>query len=394
VPGGNEQIHVKDNPRSIINDPEFIGLNPDFEYFQRGIEPGGLLVALGASDSAALVWRWLQNDPKASAFLKGTPDQWGMKLNKFYSSLELATDYEIESFPKADLSAYRPNTNTPEPGFSTLDMRPYSHDMLDAAAAARRGDPKSKTIWDPNKIPAAFASGGAQPIGQRFMLAITDLPAAERYGLGVATLVNSSGQESKPTSSTMNAAVLDMPVDKSTGILYNDGKSVKGTAYPWTSLTYAVVNVCTQTPKALSEYSSMLNYATGAGQINGESQGMLPLGYVPLSANLKAKAKAAATSLTSSTVAKNCPSNEVPEEEKPTPTPTPTDPVDPGTGPVDPVGPIDPGSGPRADSFKTLAEGSSLSSSVVLASLIFAFPGLVLGQVLLARSRKRRENQA
>lgn len=394
VPGGNEQIHVKDNPRSIINDPEFIGLNPDFEYFQRGIEPGGLLVALGASDSAALVWRWLQNDPKASAFLKGTPDQWGMKLNKFYSSLELATDYEIESFPKADLSAYRPNTNTPEPGFSTLDMRPYSHDMLDAAAAARRGDPKSKTIWDPNKIPAAFASGGAQPIGQRFMLAITDLPAAERYGLGVATLVNSSGQESKPTSSTMNAAVLDMPVDKSTGILYNDGKSLKGTAYPWTSLTYAVVNVCTQTPKALSEYSSMLNYATGAGQINGESQGMLPLGYVPLSANLKAKAKAAATSLTSSTVAKNCPSNEVPEEEKPTPTPTPTDPVDPGTGPVDPVGPIDPGSGPRADSFKTLAEGSSLSSSVVLASLIFAFPGLVLGQVLLARSRKRRENQA
>ena len=393
VPGGNTQEHVKDNPRSLVADPEFIQLNPDFEYFQRGLEPGGLLVALGSSDSTALVWRWLQNDPKASAFLKGTPDQWGMKLNKFYSTLELATDSEIESFPKADLSTFRPNSNTPEPGFSTLDMRPYSHDMLDAAAAARRGDSKSKTIWDPNKIPAAFASGGAQPIGQRFMLAITDLPAAERYGLGVATLVSSTGQESNPTASAMNAAVSAMPVDASTGISYNDGKSVKGTAYPWTSLTYAVVNVCTQTSKALSEYSSMLNYAAGPGQVTGEAQGMLPYGYVPLPANLKAQAKAVATSLLSSTVAKDCPSNVVPEEEKPTPTPTPTVPVDPGPGPVDPVDPLDPGSGPRADAFKTLAEGSSFSSTVVLASLIFGFPGLVLGQVLLARSRKRKEKQ-
>jgi ABC-type phosphate transport system substrate-binding protein len=392
VPGGNTQEHVKDNPRSLVADPEFIQLNPDFEYFQRGIEPGGLLVALGSSDSTALVWRWLQNDPKASSFLKGTPDQWGMKLNKFYSTLELATDTEIESFPKADLSTYRPNTNTPEPGFSTLDMRPYSHDMLDAASAARRGDSKSKTIWDPNKLPPAFASGGAQPIGQRFMLAITDLPAAERYGLGVATLVNSNGQESKPTASTMNAAISSMPVDASTGILYNDGKSVKGTAYPWTSLTYAVVNVCTQTPKALSEYSSMLNYAAGPGQITGEAQGMLPYGYVPLQANLSSKAKAAAKALTSSTVAKDCPSN-LPEEEKPTPTPTPTEPVDP-VDPVDPIDPVDPGSGPRADSFKTMSEGSSVSSSVVLASLIFGFPGLVLGQFLLARARKSKEKQA
>jgi hypothetical protein len=264
--------------------------------------------------------------------------------------------------------------------------------MLDAASAARRGDSKSKTIWDPNKLPPAFASGGAQPIGQRFMLAITDLPAAERYGLGVATLVNSNGQESKPTASTMNAAISSMPVDASTGILYNDGKSVKGTAYPWTSLTYAVVNVCTQTPKALSEYSSMLNYAAGPGQITGEAQGMLPYGYVPLQANLSSKAKAAAKALTSSTVAKDCPSN-LPEEEKPTPTPTPTEPVDP-VDPVDPIDPVDPGSGPRADAFKTIAEGSSVSSTVVLASLIFGFPGLVLGQFLLARARKRKEKQA
>jgi len=136
----------------------------------------------------------------------------------------------------------------------------------------------------------------------------------------------------------------------------------------------------------------MLKYATGAGQITGEAQGMLPFGYVPLPANLKAKAQAAAASLTSSTVAKDCPTGEVPEEEKPTP--IPTEPVDPGPGPVDPVDPVDPGSGPVADSFKTLAEGNSTASTVVLASLAFGFPGLIIGQFLLARSRKRREIQA
>ena len=139
----------------------------------------------------------------------------------------------------------------------------------------------------------------------------------------------------------------------------------------------------------------MLNYAAGPGQISGEAQGMLPYGYVPLQANLSTKTKAAAKALTSSTVAKDCPSN-VPEEEKPTPTPTPTptEPVEPTPEPTETTEPVEPGSGPKADSFKTLAEGSSVSSSVVLASLIFGFPGLVVGQILLARNRKRKEKQA
>lgn len=396
VPGGNDKEHVINNPRSVVNDPEFIALNPDFEFFQRGIEPGGLMVSLGASDSAALVWRWLQNDEKAKSFLSGVPDPWGMKINKYYSTLELTTDTEIESFPKADLSNHRPNSNTPEPGFSTLDMRPFAHDMLEAAIAVRRGDPKSKVVWDPNRIPAAFASFGAQPIGQRFMLAITDLPAAKRYGLGIATLVSSSGAETLPTAISLNTAVAAMPVDKS-GMLFNDGKSVKGAGYPWTSLTYAVVNVCTQTPKSLADYSSMLNYATGPGQINGESQGMLPAGYIPLTGQLLTKAKAAAKSLTSSSVAKNCPSETKPEEEGPEPTPEPTPTDEPGTGPIGPgapEAPAEPVTGPRADSFKTLSEGSSLSASLVFASLLCGFPGLLLGQFLLARSRKRQEKQA
>jgi hypothetical protein len=113
VPGGNNQEHVESNPRSLVVDPEFIDLNPDFAAFQTTIEPAGLMVALGGSDANSLVWKWLQNDPKAKSFLAGQPDQWGMVVNKFYLSLDLENDSEIESFPKADLSTFRPNLATP-----------------------------------------------------------------------------------------------------------------------------------------------------------------------------------------------------------------------------------------------------------------------------------------
>jgi ABC-type phosphate transport system substrate-binding protein len=390
VPGGSNQDHVKSNPRTLVVDPEFVSLNPDFAAFQTTIEPAGLMVALGESDANSLVWKWLQNDPKAKAFLEGQPDQWGMVVNKFYRSLDLENDLEIESFPKADLSTYRPNQFTPESGFSTLDMRPYTVDMLDAALATRRGDSRSKTVWDTNRLPPAFVSAGTQTAGQRFMIAITDLPAANRYGLGIAKLVTANGSVTTASDSSINTAAAQMPVDKFTGMKYNDGKSLSGSAYPWTMLTYAAVNVCTQTSAALSNYSDMLSYATGKGQISGESQGMLPFGYVPLSKDLVTKSKQVAQSLTSKSVATNC-TKTPPVEPTPTeePSPEPTDPTDPT--PVEPVDPIQPGPVIRADSFKTLSEGGSMTSTVVLASLAFGFPGMLIGAALLARTRRKKE---
>ena len=388
VPGGNSQTHVKDNPRSLVSDPEFIALNPDFADFQRGAEPGGLLTALGSSDSASLVWKWIQADPKASSFLKGTPDEWGMVLNSYYRSLDLANDLEIESFPKADLSTYRPNLLTPEPGFSTLDMRPYATDMLDAALASRRGDSRSKTIWDVNRLPPAFASGGAQTTGQRFMLSITDLPAARRYGLGVATLVNSNGVAIAPTEASISAGLSSMPTDTFSGAKFNDGKSLSSSSYPWTSLTYAVVNVCTQTEAALGDYADLLDYAATAGQVSGESQGQLPIGYYPLSSSLLAKTKAAADLITSSKVKELCAPEKPVDPIQPTPEPTETT-TPPVTPPVDPEVPSVP---VRADSFKTWAESPDAARNFVFGSIFLALPVFLSGRALTWLARKRKSN--
>ena len=388
VPGGNSQTHVKDNPRSLVSDPEFIALNPDFADFQRGAEPGGLLTALGSSDSASLVWKWIQADPKASSFLKGTPDEWGMVLNSYYRPLDLANDLEIESFPKAALSTYRPNLLTPEPGFSTLDMRPYATDMLDAALASRRGDSRSKTIWDVNRLPPAFASGGAQTTGQRFMLSITDLPAAKRYGLGVATLVNSNGVAIAPTEASISAGLSSMPTDTFSGAKFNDGKSLSSSSYPWTSLTYAVVNVCTQTEAALGDYADLLDYAATAGQVSGESQGQLPIGYYPLSSALLAKTKAAADLITSSKVKELCAEDKPVEPVTPTPEPTETT-TPPVTPPVDPEVPSVP---VRADSFKTWAESPDVARNFVFGSIFLALPVFLSGRALTWLARRRKTN--
>jgi hypothetical protein len=363
-------------------------LNPDFADFQRGAEPGGLLTALGASDSASLVWKWIQADPKASAFLKGTPDEWGMKLNSYYTALGLANDLEIESFPKADLSTYRPNLLTPEPGFSTLDMRPYATDMLDAALASRRGDSRSKTIWDVNRLPPAFASGGAQTTGQRFMLSITDLPAARRYGLGVATLVNSAGVAIAPTEASINAGLNSMPTDTFSGAKFNDGKSLSNSSYPWTSLTYAVVNICSQSEAALGDYADLLDYAATAGQVSGESQGQLPIGYYPLSNSLLTKTKAAASLIKSKQVKELCAEDKPVEPVTPTPEPTETT-APPVTPPVEPEVPSVP---VRADSFKTWAESPDAARNFVFGSIFLALPVFLSGRALTWLARRRKTN--
>ena len=391
VPGGNTQEHVLNNPRSLVNDPEFLALNPDFEDFQRGVEPGGLMVSLGSSDAATVVWRWLQNDTKAASFLNGQPDEWGMVLNKYYTALALSTDDAIESYPKADLSTYRPNALTPEPGFSTLDMRPYATDMLDAALAARRGDPRAKTIWDVNKLPPAFTSGGAQPTGQRFMLAITDLPAALRYGLGIASLVNSFGDVSAPTESTMAAGLASMKVDPLSGVSYNDGKSLSRSSYPWTMLSYAVVNPCTQDTKALADYSEFLSYAATSGQISGESQGSLPRGYAPLPESLLSKTKSVAAGLNSGDVKKGCPGDAGNVTPTPSPTPTPSETSTPVDPPIDPTLPPTP---VISDSFKTWSESPDTGRNFVLGSIFFALPVLLTGRALVwySKSKKARSN--
>lgn len=389
VPGGNIVSHVANNPRSLRHDPEFLALNPRFRDFVNNAEPGGMVVTLGSSDVASLVWAWIRSDSSARAFLAGTPDQYGMVLNKYYKNLGLSTDLGIETFPKADLTNYRSNNSVPAPGFGTLDLRPYANDLFESALQVRRADSKAKSIWDPSKIPAQFVSGGAQTIGQRFLLAITDLPSAKRFGLSLATLVGSDGSEKNPTAENIATSISAKVQDPTSGMLVSPSEPAADSGYPLSTLTYAVTNPCTQTATAVSNYADFLAFATGPGQTLGEAVGQLPEGYLPLANALKQAAQDSIARLRSADIQVDCPV--IP-------------PVDPGVAPttpptntvIDPGFPaIDGGTEPVAAAknviayrTKTELNTSPLITNLLISSALLGFPAFVIGNLSIRRKSK------
>jgi hypothetical protein len=278
---GNSTVQA--NPRSITVDPEFLSLNPDFRDFTR-VGPQGLMVSFGNADTNKHVWEWIRANAEASAFLKGAPDSWGMKINPSYKDLGLADGDASVSFPKADLRTYSASSSIP--GYGTLDMRPYYNTMDETATRALRADGNVKTAWDPFKLPApgAYVSIAPQPVGQRFMLALTDLSSAYRYGLDVAALQGTQvGNFVEPTSSSISTAIESQVATATPGVsATNWGKAVPN-AYPLSEVTYAAVNVCLSTQDERTAYENLITYATSTGQNLGDDLGNLPYGYVPLS---------------------------------------------------------------------------------------------------------------
>ncbi|WIB35558.1 hypothetical protein [Curtobacterium sp. MCJR17_043] len=134
-------------------------------------------------------------------------------------------------------------------------------------------------------------------------------------------------------ASTVPGVVVADPADRTPG------------AYPLSMLSYAAVNVCAATPEERRAYAGFIGYAAGKGQVQGERQGELPAGYVPLPAAMTTQAETVAADLVDTrAVAAACPeaapaapgTGETPEAEAP-----------PASAPEDqslPVGTTDTGS--------------------------------------------------
>ena len=401
VPGrGAASPVITSNPLNILLDPEFLDLNPDFVGSTSDNDPVGLMVALGNSDANALVWSWLRADPLARAFLAGDPDEWGMRVNPAYSALDLANDASVDSFPKADLTTAKSGADV-EPGYGTLDMRPYMNDMHEAAIRTLKADPNNKSSWDPFKQPAAYVSLGAQIPGQRFIMSITDAASAARYGLNTARLVNGAGQPTAATPESINKAVTLMAdSEQAPGVKVVDPTKRSVGAYPLAMLSYAAVNVCESTKQQLADYSKLISYAAGAGQLSGDARGSLPRGYVPLASEFLKQATSVADDLVSKkAVAKLCPQPEPTPTETPEPTDTPT-PVEttppvvpapvPSTVEVTPeptVVPADPEEATPEAQF-TVDRPIDGGRAGLAGALVLGIPSMIAGPLLSRRGRK------
>lgn len=385
------------NPDSLLQDPDFLQLNPDFKYFYANDVPDGLMVPFGESDAAAKVWAWLRSDPQAESFLQGNEVD-GATINGAYRSLDLGSDTTVDSFPKNDPSTYRTG-DWPAPGFGTLDMRPYTMDFAAAAFQTVTANSGKKTTWDTTLTPPQATGAGPQVPGARFALAITTSEAASLYGLPTAALVTSPSDTSAGVNATPTA-------------IANGLAGVTG-GYPLSVQTLAAVNVCGTSTSDLSADAAFLSYAAGAGQTPGTQLGQLPLGYAPLSSADQATTASVAAALRSEVRTPKCASHKAP-----------TGTITPGSGSTG-TGSIASGSGggplangsisaPAAGSAstgggRTIAGGAGARANAIaiagsvtpvadvtlagqyalLAALCFFVPCAIVGPTLLLAARSR-----
>ena len=88
----------------------------------------------------------------------------------------------------------------------------------------------------------------------------------------------------------MAAAVKHMSSNGS-GTLQVNLTNKDKSAYPLTMVIYAMVPTSGTSHKKAAAIAQFLDYAAGAGQKEGVQPGQLPLGYLPLPANLAAKTR-------------------------------------------------------------------------------------------------------
>lgn len=285
VPGGNDpQIapHVKDNPRTVRDDPQFLADNEVFKYFPASPPVDGLMVTGDNSVAAREVWRWVLADPEARAFLTGP------SLNVYYKPL--FQDGNVPpNFPKDDPTTFKPDPNAAVP-YTTIHLRPPVPGLEDGARQALRADARSQVVWDVLSIPPRYRPQAPTEYGKRFSLVITDAASAARYGLPTAKLRNRAGEFTPAT----NAAVLKAVEAMEQGTI-NPVKTTSG-AYPLPMVVQAAMDG-SESAEARADYASLVRFAVENGQTPGVRKGELPPGYVPLPSGLVLAAKVAAQQL-------------------------------------------------------------------------------------------------
>ncbi|WP_030939270.1 hypothetical protein [Streptomyces sp. NRRL S-646] len=296
---------ARNNPAGLASDPEFIALNPEFAELSVAETPAtdtDLLTSLGHSDSARAVWQWIVADKDARNFLAGVSDDWGMRVDPYFSTnADLnPTGFPFDpantdTYPKSDpWCTIPPGTGATEKQ-CMIDFHPYVPDMHAGALHTLRADSLWKATWDPLASPPAYKAPGPQTVGSRFMITVTDAASAARYGLQTARLLNSAGRFVAPTAAALTTAAKSAS-GKGVAEITPANAKAKG-AYPLAQLVYAAVRPAGLDAAARKGYAALLRYAAGSGQVTGADPGRLPTGYAPLSAELRARTAHAADAL-------------------------------------------------------------------------------------------------
>jgi hypothetical protein len=306
---------IGDNPLAIMNDPEFIELNPGLSQITQ--EAGAALLSLANdSDIIQQLTDWIAHDHDAMDFIDGKADPWGMKVNPAYKKIHL---------PRSEwplLDTYVPQTNNtcrqanPDVYFSQLaapvtTLRKVSDALLD-------GWPNVQTRCDFDQVSNTYKLGriDRQSYGARFMLGVVSLGDAARYGLSTAALQTKKGTFVAPDDGSLAAAVdLMQPQQAKPGGKGGNGsadtsatpgsdarasakpdlsalgrpyvldqgdvrRSAK--AYPGTMVVYAAARLQNLAEDDAAKVAMFIRTSTTEGQRPGAGNGELPAGFLPI----------------------------------------------------------------------------------------------------------------
>ncbi len=420
------QNPLKHNPLNITFDPEFIALNPGIQS-NSSLDTGarGALLSVGSNaDVMRAMTTYINDDPEARAWLNGAPDPWGMVVNPNYRGISLPVDtmplLDTFSFPaKYGADGTCTATIAPVP-YLPLISAPIAR-LADIAQAVQYAVPGSQTRCSITPDPSGagndfyqWARAQRQAVGFRFVLGVTSLGDARRYGLNTAALQSTStvtDYTAKFTTPAGRAFVLPSPASlkAATGLLSFTGDAsgwpvpytklrTVATAYPGTMLVYLDVAALGLSASDASAYSALLSYLAGPGQVPGEGAGQLPDGYLPLTAADGLGALAAYTARAARTVAAQGRSASVPSTPAGS-SPAATKPASssaepPGPAAVPPAASAPPGSGTEvkptaAPRTSTVAAGltpagktTALSSDTARYVLLLLLALLILGPLV------------
>jgi hypothetical protein len=301
---------IEANPLGIMNDPEFIALNPGLSQITQ--EAGASLLSLANdSDIIEQLTDWIAHDSAAMDFVNGKPDPWGMKVNPSYKKIKL---------PRSEwplLDTFIPQTNNtcrqanPDVYFSQLaapvtTLRKVAEALLD-------GWPNVQTRCDFDQVSNTYklGRGDRQSYGTRFMLGLVSLGDLERYGLKAAALQTKKGTYVGPSDTSLAAAVdlarqqapkkggkggghgnqgadnakvgTSTTFDPSRPFVLDQADVRRsGKAYPGTMIVYTAAKLRELAKEDARKVAMFIRTATSEGQKAGAGNGELPRGFLPI----------------------------------------------------------------------------------------------------------------
>jgi hypothetical protein len=325
----DEYTALRTNPLDMSLDPEFQALNPGItKGVNNNVSASTILSLSSDSDVMRSLTAYLNADKETRAWLDGSPDPWGMKVNPNYAKIALP----VQTWPQLDTfepkSYYATGLNfclqsSPAPflpliASPTIRMSNITYAMQFANATSQVNCVQP-IVGSTEGL--KLAAGGRQSPGFRFVLGLTSLADSARYALDTAALQTTvaAGTPAKFTNDTgrtfvsptdaglraagrlltpdVKAGLWDLPVAR---IVTQDAAKA---AYPGAMVVYAAVPTLGLPATDAKAYSALLSWAATTGQTPGTTNGTLPPGYLPLTAANGFQSLASYTALAATAVA-------------------------------------------------------------------------------------------